>query len=514
MPDVTVLLKIWRFTVDHTAQRGIWRAVWGAAVAVVVVGAANAAEPGWWTRQKQDCGLPSNLAYETWRAQGMPCGGSGSFAAPDPMQQRQQRYVALVGRAQRLVSGLSTDASSVTMLNQRLIELDQALEPVYAAAWRRWGQAGAELAAFAAAGKSLEDQSDGYYRDMIDNQLPKAARDQAEAAALIQRRDAELAALAKISAADDYYQPFARAQLADMGRWFNVVLQRSPPVDALRPQFLPSELRGQPQIRPDTPSGFWYGKLRPAVPSAPTPRFDGPPPAPMEWPGDIDGRLTAVEMRVNATNAAVDGAAATEAQVRSARDRFKQYQDILTETYAKLDKADAADWVAQGQARSAQRTLDEARAAVNQESAYLFADAAKEFALEHFRKKVIELELKRMVSAAYRGRPPHELTGDFVEESWSSGKLHLFKLVEAGETAGDAKKLVEQTLGFVEGRQAAMIEAGRLLASADPAEAQAYANALSERLGSAAKEEAALALKTADIPQPYKIFWLRYFVGE
>lgn len=34
---------------------------------------AKAQEPGWWTKQKKDCGLDSKLAYNTWVAQGMPC---------------------------------------------------------------------------------------------------------------------------------------------------------------------------------------------------------------------------------------------------------------------------------------------------------------------------------------------------------------------------------------------------------------------------------------------------------
>lgn len=446
-----------------------------------------------------------------------PCGdgggGGGGYYAPDPMQQRQQRYTALLERARRLVGNLATDAASVTVLNQRLIELDQRLEPVYAAAWQRWGQANTELAAFASAGKILESRSDSNYLDLIDNKQPEAARDRAQADALAQRRDAKLAALGKISAAADYYQAFARAQMSDIGRWINVVLPRSPEADRLRPQFLPYELRGQPVMTPVQPS-IHSPKMWIAVPDAPTPRFDGPPPAQMEWPDDIDGRLTAVEARVTAANEALDRAAATEVQVQAARDRFKQYQDILTATNAKLAQADADDNQARDDSISAEHTLDQAQAGVNQQAAYLFSDAAKEFALEHFRKDVVEPELKRMVSAAYAGRPAHELTDEFVDASWSSNKLHLFKLVDAGETASEARKLVDQTLGFVDNAESAMVEAGRLLASADPAEAQAFADALSERLGSSAKQEAALALKTADIPQPYKIFWLKYFVGE
>jgi hypothetical protein len=42
-----------------------------------------AAEPAWWTQQKQKCGLPSSLAYNTWAAQGSPCKGSGSVGSSD-----------------------------------------------------------------------------------------------------------------------------------------------------------------------------------------------------------------------------------------------------------------------------------------------------------------------------------------------------------------------------------------------------------------------------------------------
>jgi len=42
-----------------------------------------AAEPAWWTQQKQKCGLSSGLAYNTWVSQGSPCnsGGSGSSSS-------------------------------------------------------------------------------------------------------------------------------------------------------------------------------------------------------------------------------------------------------------------------------------------------------------------------------------------------------------------------------------------------------------------------------------------------
>ncbi|MGZ4897966.1 MAG: hypothetical protein ACXV9O_16070 [Candidatus Angelobacter sp.] len=52
---------------------------------------AAAAEPQWWTNQKRACGLPANLAYETWRQQGFPC----RSAAPPVDYQEQQRQQQL-----------------------------------------------------------------------------------------------------------------------------------------------------------------------------------------------------------------------------------------------------------------------------------------------------------------------------------------------------------------------------------------------------------------------------------
>lgn len=39
---------------------------------------ALAAEPAWWTQQKQQCGLSSGLAYNTWVAQGSQCNAGGT----------------------------------------------------------------------------------------------------------------------------------------------------------------------------------------------------------------------------------------------------------------------------------------------------------------------------------------------------------------------------------------------------------------------------------------------------
>ena len=461
------------------------------------------------TSQRFDCDDPS---FD-------PCGGgaSGPAYAPDPFAERRQHYAALLDRARRLVGDLSADASSDAALDQRLSELDDRLEPVYAAAWRRWAGANAEMAALGPATKRLEALSDSYAMTLSDTAAPDLAKHRAEADALEAQRDAARAAFGKIVTATDYYRTLGRAQMGRMGRWINVVLPRSARTDDLRPQVLPLaplEAGSEPPSTPAPPHLIPAVTLRPAIPPPPSVVFTGAPPPRPALPADVDGRLTLLESRVTATAEAVDGANASEAEVASTLERYRQDVDGANQYITKLDQAEGADADALTRAWAAEHQLDDDRVGVRRESAFLFSDAAREFVQETFRKHVVEPELKRMVLAAYVGRPPYELTGAFVEEAWSSHKLHLFSLVETGETAADAHALVKRTLDLVDNGEAAVNEAARLLATADPAEAQAFADDLGERLGSNARSLAAEALKTADIPQPYKVFWLKYFVGD
>src|SRR5581483_6285507 len=50
-----------------------------------------AAEPAWWTQQKQDCGLDPALAYNDWVAQGRTCGNGGNAGPSADQIARQQR---------------------------------------------------------------------------------------------------------------------------------------------------------------------------------------------------------------------------------------------------------------------------------------------------------------------------------------------------------------------------------------------------------------------------------------
>jgi hypothetical protein len=75
------------------------------AFAVLIGETAHAAEPAWWTQQKRQCGLPPSLPYNTWAAQGYPCGGGAAQPAPDPRAALHNRVSAVISANSDLVDG-------------------------------------------------------------------------------------------------------------------------------------------------------------------------------------------------------------------------------------------------------------------------------------------------------------------------------------------------------------------------------------------------------------------------
>jgi hypothetical protein len=80
----------WRWSRAVYSHSRLCMTVIGLSV-VLVCHLAAASEPQWWTNQKRACGLPANLAYETWRQQGFPCRN----ASPPVDYQEQQRQQQL-----------------------------------------------------------------------------------------------------------------------------------------------------------------------------------------------------------------------------------------------------------------------------------------------------------------------------------------------------------------------------------------------------------------------------------
>ena len=110
----------------HTYQIKMRAALWVAVGIICFVSApAMAGEPAWWTQQKRDCGLPSNLAYNNWdgKCNSSP-GGSASTPSYDyeaarraqaaaAERQRQQEEAERIERERRAEEKRQKDAAFI-----------------------------------------------------------------------------------------------------------------------------------------------------------------------------------------------------------------------------------------------------------------------------------------------------------------------------------------------------------------------------------------------------------------
>jgi hypothetical protein len=456
-------------------------------------------------------------AYKCMQGCG-PCGGGGGgggYVAPPPINpfpQHLQRFQAILAQVQPFVDYRDQAPFDDQEMSSQLAALYDRVFDVVAAARLREAQVNARLEALAPAAKALEADSNRASLDYTEHVVPQLRQAQAQAAALAQQLKTAKAVREKIEAAQHYYEGWARAQKTSIGRWLNVVLPSSPEVNALGPPFLPMALRGMP-----IPKRVF--ETDPAIPAAMAIN-PNPPQSQKTFTkavapglgGSLEERLAAMEQfapQLAASAARADQAAAT---LRTGLERYAQYTGILQDTRNKSGEALMAIGTAQHDVRLAEREMAGVKAETKALSEWLFVDAAEQYAWSNLRNQVVVPELKRLVSSAYAGKPPYELTDAFVDASWSSGKLHLFSLVDKAATFRNAKELVTRVSHLVNGGEEAMLDAARLLAMGNPADATAYAQSLSERLDRDARGVAAQALATGEVPQPYREFWMKYFV--
>jgi hypothetical protein len=480
------------------------------AASMLVAGLQGAAPA--WAGHSSDCGGGVACSWVD-----PPAGGSGitpyTPPPPDPFMLRLQRFGAVTARVQNLIGDRVRPPANDQDMSAQLATLYDIMFEFAATARLRAAQANARVEAISPALKALEMESDRAYLDYHEKILPQTSQAEARAAALTDQAAHAKVMRNQISTAQRYFQAWARAQKTSIGRWLNVVLPASPEVAELRPPFIPMPIRGVSEPPPlvETPP-----------PAAPPARaiFDAPQAtktftkaAKSALPGPVEERLAAAErlaVDLPAASASADQAAA---DLKAKLARYAQYADILNETQTKTGEAFAARIAAERSARAAEHELAGLNAEALELSRYLMADAAEQYAWSQLSKRVVVPELKRMVSAAYAGKPPYELTDEFVDQSWGSQKLHLFSAMDKAETAGNAMALVNRVRALVDGGEQAMVDAAALLAMGTPAEALAYAQNLSQRLDADARDVARKALETADMPQPYRAFWMKYFVS-
>ena len=476
--------------------------------ASMVVAGLHGAAPAW-AGHSSDCGGGVACSWVD-----PPAGGPGGYVTPpNPFTLRLQRFQAVIAQVQNLIGDRVRPPANDQDMSAQLGTLYDIMFEFAATARLRAAQANARVEAISPVLKALELESDRAYLDYHEKILPQTKQAEARAAALTEQVARAKVMRDQISTAQRYFEGWARAQKTSIGRWFNVVLPASREVAELRPPFIPMPIRGVSEPPPLVDPPMRAAPLARAIFDAPQATKTFTKAAKPVLPGPLEERLAAVERLAAGLTTATASADQAAADLKAKLARYAQYADILNDTQTKTGEGFVARVAAERTAHAAEHE----QAALNAEalalSRYLMADAAEQYAWSQLGNRVVIPELKRMVSVAYAGKPPYELTDEFVDQSWGSQKLHLFPALDKAETAGSAMALVNRVRALVDGGEQAMVDAAGLLAMGSPAEAQAYAQKLSQRLDADARGVARKALETADMPQPYRAFWMKYFVS-
>ncbi|HEY5410725.1 MAG TPA: hypothetical protein VIJ94_08350 [Caulobacteraceae bacterium] len=459
------------------------------------------------------CNLP---AYRNTAAYQRYCVGSAPTYPTyvDPHTQRVQRYQAVLSQVRDLIGDLQANAASDEELSMLAGDLDRRLFDAAATARLHQANDQARLDVLTPALDDLERLNSSVYLDYTDRLAPALQQAQSEAA----QADGELAQARRTASQIDVlarkFENGAREHKADVEHWLNAVLPPSRALDALQPQYLPTRLDGEPSRRDWVEPGPAAAPAIPAIPDPPEARGTFTQAAAPDLADTLDARVEAAERLAPEARAASKAAQATASQLGYKLDRYREYAGIVGQY---LDKASTARDDIDAAQRATGRSRwerDGVEAHISASSRAMFLDAAEQYAWTHFKTDVVVPELKRIVSAAYAGRPPYELDDAFVEAAWDRKSLHLFSMAGMGQTLASARELLRRTQALLDGGEQAAVEAAPLLGMGSPGEARAYADTVFDRLDSHALDEAHAALKVANMPEPYKHFWLQYFVGD
>ncbi len=365
------------------SSSGKWGARSGAVLVAALLGAAlfhgaaQAQEPLWWTQQKQACGLPPSLAYNTWASQGYPC--RSNQPVQDPRVALHNRVAAVVNENTDIVdssvlqgTNLWDDAAFGAMIASIHRDLWRAASGYDASA--RNGQA--VMAYYAPYLHALESQAsslnaaraDTVPQDVVD------ARDGAKAKADAAKQ--QLADIDQKTADEALAVTFSDSLWGtERNNALKVLHSRFPQEHGL-PQ--PTPDRADSSADPQPPAGpfheRWVGPepmLLPVAVAQVGPEWSPqdlslPQSVPAPEPplsGTTEEQVSDLEQLAGQARQAKAGAGQTQAELNQMEERYKSYfkivqegQDAIAGMYAQTRFYDSeARWYADQQANAATR---------------------------------------------------------------------------------------------------------------------------------------------------------------
>jgi hypothetical protein len=469
-------------------------------LAVLIGETARAAEPGWWTQQKRQCGLPPSLAYNSWAAQGYPCGGA-TQPAQDPRGALHNRVSAVISANSDLVDGSALArtnlwddtafAGLIAGVHRDLWRARSGFDGL--AADRRWVMSyyAPHLARLEAYASSLNAAR----ADLVPQNLVEA-RDRAQAA--------EAAARAEIDritqrAVDQSLGAVGSAAIweSERNEALAQVRARFPQADGL-PASTDEDAAGSPNERLHVPPGpfnvlplYAEPTLQPVIRGVLAPAWnpDGlayrhaTPLAEPPVPATVQEQVSELERMAGEARAAKARAEAAARELSALEERYRSYdkiaekgQDAVAQTEAETNLAKSRlNWLA-----AARRNAEvKVRNAIWQR---VYATS------------------KALVWGALKGRVVPDALNDLAHAA-------------PVEKARKYKALVDQVLSIEGDFELYSPQAAEVLAQGSPAEAQHLLDAVWGTSRAEGRETMRKALDAADAPESLRKAWRR-LIGD
>lgn len=488
--------------------------------------AAWAAEPAWWTEQKRSCGLPPNLAYNSWNG---VCGNTAP-APVDPGPAQRLRYQAVLQRGLVDATSFATlpvaDDRDFANTLGRLYDGLARTQALANANFRRYkAKSEAELAtyeAFYSPRFSKIDAADGLDPDIRSRNF--AARRQHEALT---------AEYERVWTMREKFVNQTRAPQNAARRYREAALAAKKRVAVYFGGLSPKEVEAvveavststpRPDCCPESPMPinlYWaQGPTTPiphliavndAEEAVATARIAALP----TIGGDIETRLVAVE-RI------AEQAAAANKSAAEWHDYYEQQVHPRTLSGARTWARIGADnmRIQEATYRLTQQAIPQAEARLKW-AQDVFKSDAWEFLLNGgkaatwsiFRKKLLEPELQRIGIEYFVGR--YRFSDAEVAAAWKTSKRPIFGAYSRNLNRAYDGDALKKTARNLEGKfEASALEVATVLGSAELGDLQEAGDILFMGVDDTARREVREILGRTDLPWPLRKFWEAYFTG-
>jgi len=485
---------------------------------------AIAAEPAWWTKQKQECGLPANLAYNSWDGR---CGRSGQTPQLDPRQIALQsavlRFNALVrsladnlnvlDKQSWLNLPVGTEAEFFNAANQ----LHKILVNLADGNHFRVGKLREELAEF----EEVIETYPGLIASLRTD-IERARLEHGRLANALQAEKRQLELTQRVSnqleTRAHRYQEDVNQDKSAVLSWFAVLL---PPgmAETGSPKPYEGAVDWAPSVRDRQPVSQVQARPQSIDPVRVRESKFG---IRLEInPSPLAGTAENAVAQLEADAVALRAASAANSwdlanKVSAKRPVYAQFRQMRGEALGEREKFQAEVAALGDQLKVITETHLQAEDNLQAAKATLLYRAAESWIWNKAKTEAIaqvKNETKRLVASKWFGVSYRDLADDEMHALFSAGKRNIFGLGEKALSMNDGLYPVLNRIKILQTHgQGYMQEAVRLASLGSPREILEFVDGMFKEMGDDSEKLVKANLAAVNIPEPFKSISAKYFI--